>query len=1001
MKKSFMKFTKILVLTAMIVSDLMTPIKVLANEISDRDPIKGEVGINKKVTNDGNSATVRTGSLKEEGDVLVTKTVSKTATDGRYKIEFEVKGKNVTTNTTITKPVYAVVVFDRSGSMENVCVGGLTGDYYGKGSGEKCIISSNELKPFWKNAVIGAKTFARTLLSHISNAQIALVTYADSSTVSRGFSNSNLDTSSFGEPDGGTNIASGINDAKTLLAGVQSDAKKYVVVIGDGVPEVTGDFDTDKKNTLLAAQELKNSGVEVFTIGYESYYGLSEEAASTLKEIATDYSHYSYANANSVAKKFSDIVDNIKVPVPAGTKAILKDNIGSKFTVVPNNEITVDSEGNVSVDIGDITEEGKKISFDVIMSEQDTTDGWTNVNEGFNLSYKNSNNEESSLDYSSSENQPQVYWERNTYSYTINYYHDSIKDGNLLGSNNINSAYKDATIVLSDTEKNAYLNAAGDGYELNSISPSSLVVSGDTSKNIINVLYTKKKLTYKVVYLFENNGSYTEINGIPSIDNISATYGDNVNALMYNNITIPTGYTFNETMTKGNNDGIYSIKDNNTIIKLYYDKDSVKYNIIYKFQNVDKTEYEDRSDLVSNKFNITAKYGDEVNVNDHLISLIGFNLNRKMTYGDNDGKYTIINDNENIYIYYDRSSYEFNVNYHFDGDFDTTYNYSQDAVFGSIESAKNYILENVNNKHLIDRRNKDNKNYFLDPKLNNEKISIGDKKNILNVYYISTEFVSTDDNIIEIITKNSDKKEIISSNDKVTYTIKYNFVGGIENIKAGDKVVFTITDQLPSGIDVDSSDLAGGIYDSNNNTITWVVTENIDEFTRMYEVNNKEINITYTVLYNDYISNNGKTITNIVSGNAKVIRDNDDIIVTNGVTDKSIIEVSIKGNVIAVYKDTNGKELAEEVITTDLVGNRYTTKEKDFFGYSLKEVKGNENGTYVDGTIYVEYIYTNTMNIEELPPQTGVEQSNLYNYLIIIGMLVLSIRGYKIAKETL
>ena len=41
------------------------------------------------------------------------------------------------------------------------------------------------------------------------------------------------------------------------------------------------------------------------------------------------------------------------------------------------------------------------------------------------------------------------------------------------------------------------------------------------------------------------------------------------------------------------------------------------------------------------------------------------------------------------------------------------------------------------------------------------------------------------------------------------------------------------------------------------------------------------------------------------------------------------------------------------------------------------------------------------MNIEELPPQTGVEQSNLYNYLIIIGMLVLSIRGYKIAKETL
>lgn len=55
-------------------------------------------------------------------------------------------------------------------------------------------------------------------------------------------------------------------------------------------------------------------------------------------------------------------------------------------------------------------------------------------------------------------------------------------------------------------------------------------------------------------------------------------------------------------------------------------------------------------------------------------------------------------------------------------------------------------------------------------------------------------------------------------------------------------------------------------------------------------------------------------------------------------------------------------------------------------------------------TIYVEYIYTNTMgtgDIEELPPQTGVEQNNLYNYLIIISMLVLSVRGYKKVKETL
>lgn len=53
-----MKITKLLVLVAMIFSDLMTPISVLANEISDRDPVKGDVGINNKVSNNGNSATV-------------------------------------------------------------------------------------------------------------------------------------------------------------------------------------------------------------------------------------------------------------------------------------------------------------------------------------------------------------------------------------------------------------------------------------------------------------------------------------------------------------------------------------------------------------------------------------------------------------------------------------------------------------------------------------------------------------------------------------------------------------------------------------------------------------------------------------------------------------------------------------------------------------------------------------------------------------------------------
>ena len=97
MKKGFMKITKLLVLVAMIFSDLMTPISVLANEISDRDPFKGDVGINNKVSNNGDSVTVNVSSKNEKGKVEVTKTVSRTDVNGRYKIEFKVKGKDVST----------------------------------------------------------------------------------------------------------------------------------------------------------------------------------------------------------------------------------------------------------------------------------------------------------------------------------------------------------------------------------------------------------------------------------------------------------------------------------------------------------------------------------------------------------------------------------------------------------------------------------------------------------------------------------------------------------------------------------------------------------------------------------------------------------------------------------------------------------------------------------------------------------------------------------------
>ena len=89
---------------------------------------------------------------------------------------------------------------------------------------------------------------------------------------------------------------------------------------------------------------------------------------------------------------------------------------------------------------------------------------------------------------------------------------------------------------------------------------------------------------------------------------------------------------------------------------------------------------------------------------------------------------------------------------------------------------------------------------------------------------------------------------------------------------------------------------------------------------------------------------------------------------------------ALKGVLVVNHVDSDGNRLTEEVTTTDLVGNEYTTEKKDFEGYTFITVEGKPIGTYIDGTIRVTYYYdknTGTGNIEVLPPQTGFNGSNI------------------------
>ena len=276
---------------------------------------------------------------------------------------YDIKGKKVTTSTEIKKPLYAVVVFDRSSSMN------CTKYSYDWMGNKYCAEVGNK----WESAVNGAKTFAETLLNKVNNAQIALVgfsgnnrgdtpysgdtPYNDAETL-REFANINLDDANFGSANGGTNLQAGLLKANELLSdtSIPENAVKYVVVISDGQPTFyydnkgytsgNGNSTTKEtyKSTIGAATTLKNQA-EVFSIGYMlpsgTVYG-NKTAADILTEVSSPnkegsiIKHYVDGKPEDVANAFTNIAEEIST-ANAGTNAQLTDKLGNAFSFVDGN----------------------------------------------------------------------------------------------------------------------------------------------------------------------------------------------------------------------------------------------------------------------------------------------------------------------------------------------------------------------------------------------------------------------------------------------------------------------------------------------------------------------------------------------------------------------------------------------------------------------------------------------------------------------------------------
>ena len=1056
-KANALKMSKIFLVLVIFATEVLSPMVVMVNAKELPKMEKGDV-YNPLTNTASDSASVTIGQLINEGDVSVVKTVKKTDVLGRYEVSFEVKGKNTVTNTTVTKPLYVVIVLDRSGSM--VCDKTKDGYSYvvnknahyvaADGVGIACLDSYEKRNPSalikdkWESAIDGAIEFSDSLVEK-ANTYVSLVTFSGTATEATDFRSNNdvvenqsiFAKSEFGHPQGSTNLKDAIAKAyKKLNTITTTDAQKYIVVIGDGEPTEGGNYFCNhtcsaKKQSTIA----KNKGINIYSIGY----GVDKNATAqeVLKYISsntlvtsqnptgyeigtyTDNGYYLEATTSGIVNSFKTIFDNINVSL-AGTNASLKDNLGGKFTFTISDSNVTDNGRSYTYNIGDIKEEGTKFSF-FIDIDQDSPTGLYDTNDGFTLSYTDANGISKELPCSTN---PQVYWEQNTYPYEIRYYKDEITNVN------------DATTYLGNVEGQAAHNAninvsltkyIPEGYVSLVTNPTSLTVD-KTKENIVNVLYVKRSdLSYTVRYYKD---SVSDINLIDEV---------NVNGQTFNSTVSEADININKAQPVGYKDGVIltnmplTIGLENNVINVLYTKNSYKYVVKYFYENVTYSNDSDRftEDESLRSSNNVALFGDK-------ITQYTPQLKNGFTFYKVDPTELVISEVEEdnvINVYYVRNNYQFVIK-HLYQNIDGGYNVNDEYTVNGTAKYNEVINSSAYDKHELDG--------YIFNKVEPESLTIsGDNSaNEINFYYNLRSDLSytvryykdsvSDINLIDEVNVNGQTFGTVVSLDTVDRNLNkpYGYLDGVilnsgalviglsgnyidvlytkddgkiveeELFKTGDRVLnnvlngvnytigydayiedyvgevtLTIVDELPYAIDVNKSNIGNGIYNSENNTITYVVNKTISENDRAISFE-QNILVFYSEILESSINN--KVISTLVYG------DN-----TTNCEDEFVTEV-LNGEVIVKYVDSENNELAESVKMTDLVGNDYITKAIAIEGYHLVETPDSATGKYVDGTIIVTYVYDEDGMGTDNPPHTGVSNEQYpYMSIIVLGALIL------------
>ena len=205
-----------------------------------------------------------------------------------------------------------------------------------------------------------ATKFVNTILEE--DASIGIVTYEDSAnqlsdfSIDKGHLTGKVENISDG---GGTNIESGLAEAKSMLD--SSNAKKKIIVLmSDGEPNKG----KEGEDLIAYADDIKSDDILIYTLGFfENMSGSKSSAQYLMEQLASDGCHYEVASADDLVFFFEDMADQIN-----GQKYIyVRIACPVDVSVTYNGETLSSAESalNVRTDFGTLTfEDNENVTSD-------------------------------------------------------------------------------------------------------------------------------------------------------------------------------------------------------------------------------------------------------------------------------------------------------------------------------------------------------------------------------------------------------------------------------------------------------------------------------------------------------------------------------------------------------------------------------------------------------------------------------------------------------------